>query len=211
MQSKIIEPLLSELDKLANMIETGFNEHRFVGMTAIEEINHALENTVILSRNTLERLRPNIVDSAPSTLALPNIKISGSVKILDYDWLYIKLNTLLPHCRFQTPKYLSDTIKRLLDQFIADGGTIPYHKNALLVIDEHCNMKNRSVYDSDNKSWKAVSNALKGRVFPDDDQFSLGIVLVSTPSESLSCNVFVIDAADAGEFFNMRSGGALYW
>ena len=62
-----------------------------------------------------------------------------------------------------------------------------------------------------NSMLEAVSNALKVRMFPDDDQFSMGLALVSTESEELACNIFVIDASDAGEFFNIRSSGTLYW
>ncbi|MDR2903292.1 MAG: hypothetical protein LBU77_02115 [Clostridiales bacterium] len=178
---------------------------------SVETMNMALETAAVTSRNILERIQKDTDTVKLGAPVLPNLSVCGEVRVIEYGWLHIRLNALLPHCRFQTPKYLNDTVKRLLDQFSANGRTIPYYENAMLIIDEHCNIKSRSVYDPDNKNWKAVSNALKGRVFPDDNQFSLGIVLVSTPSEKLSCNVFVIDAADAGEFFNMRSGGSLYW
>jgi len=176
----------------------------------IEKINRALEKTTVTSRNILERLWLDAGMPIRKSEKCPFINISGSVRVIGYDWLHIKLNTLLPHCRFQAPQYLIDTIKRLLDVYAAAGGMIPYHSNALLVIDEFCSIQNRNVYDQDNKGWKAVSNALKGRVFPDDDQFSLGIALVSTLSEETISNIFVIGMQDAGEFFNLRSDGSLY-
>ena len=58
--------------------------------------------------------------------------------------------TLLPHCRFQSPGYLADTITRLLDGFVENGRRLPYYKKALLVMDEHCSCENRTVYDQDN-------------------------------------------------------------
>jgi len=180
-------------------------------VSAAERVSEALESTVVTSRNTLEMLRLNMEIPKPGAPALPYINISGAVRVIEYNWLHIKLNTLLPHCRFQTPLYLSDTITRLLDNYAANGRKIPYYENALLVIDEHCDIQSRTVFDPDNKGWKAVSNALKGRVFPDDDQFSLGVSLVSARSEKPACNIFVIGVFDAGEFFNMRSGGLLYW
>jgi len=178
---------------------------------AVEKVCEALERAVITSRNTLERLWLYEVIAKQRAQAAPYENISGTVRVLEYNWLHIKLNSLLPHCRFQTPVYLGDTIKRLLDAHTAKAGRLPYHENALLIIDEHCNIKNRNSFDQDNKGWRAVSNALKGRVFPDDDQFSLGVALVSARSEKPACNIFIIDALDAGNFFNMRSSGSLYW
>lgn len=176
-----------------------------------EKVNDVLEKSVILSRNTLEYLQADSDTSKAGAPVLPYIHVSGEVRILEYDWLHIKLNTLLPHCRFQTPIYIGDTITRLLNAFSAKGGKISYFKNAFLIIDEHCDIANRTVFDQDNKGWKAVSNVLKGRVFPDDDQFSLGIALISTKSPIPTCNIFVIPASDAGDFFAMQTQGVLYW
>ena len=44
----------------------------------------------------------------------PFCAIDGRVEKLGYNWLHIQLNTLLPHCRYQTPLWLTDTIRRLL-------------------------------------------------------------------------------------------------
>ena len=80
-----------------------------------------------------------------------------------------------PHCRYQTPLWLTDTIRRLLDGFEAGGNTVPYFRErAMLVIDEHSEIAGRRVFDQDNKGWKAVCNALKGRAIPDDDQYNAG-------------------------------------
>ena len=49
-------------------------------------------------------------------------------------WLHIQLNTLLPHCRYQTSDWLSDTIHRLLDEYESGGSKLPFFKEAMLVI-----------------------------------------------------------------------------
>ena len=73
------------------------------------------------------------------------------------------------------------------------------------MIDEHCDIAARQVYDQDNKAWKAISNALKGRVVADDDQYSLGVCLLSRRSSEAECHIYVLPVQDAGDFFFLRS------
>ena len=108
--------------------------------------------------------------------ALPPLDAAGKVEVNEFGWLHIQLNTLLPHCRFAPPLWLTDTISRLLDRHERRHGKLPLLEQALLVIDEYCDVDSRQVYDADNKGWKAVSNAIK-----------------------------VLPMADAGDFFFMRS------
>lgn len=176
----------------------------------LERLNAALEHAAVLSRNTLEQARPCVDFLQGGKPPAPCVDIGGTVRLLDGRWLHIRLDTLLPHCRFQSPGYLADTITRLLDGFVENGRRLPYYKKALLVMDEHCSCESRTVFDQDNKGWKAVPNALKGRLFPDDDQFSLGIALLSTESEKAGCNIYVMPAEDAGEFFELRRDGLLF-
>ena len=164
----------------------------------------------MLSRNTLEQARPCVDFLQGGKPPAPCVDIGGTVRLLDGRWLHIRLDTLLPHCRFQSPGYLADTISRLLDSFGENGRRLPYYKKALLVMDEHCSCESRTVFDQDNKGWKAVPNALKGRLFPDDDQFSLGIALLSTESEKAGCKIYVRPAEGAGEFFELRRDGLLF-
>lgn len=133
--------------------------------------------------------------------------IAGSVETDQYGWLHIKLNTLLPHCKYKANPYLADTIAALLDGYRQSGGTIPFFSRALLVIDEHCNIGSRQVFDQDNKGWKVVANALKGRVVKDDDQFSLSVAMLSTWDDVPSCHIYALDPDDAGTFFDLRAGG----
>ena len=176
----------------------------------LERLNAALEHAAVLSRNTLEQARPCVDFLQGGKPPAPCVDIGGTVRLLDGRWLHIRLDTLLPHCRYQVPAYLSDTITRLLDGFGQGGGKLPYYEKATLVIDEHCSRKTRTVFDQDNKGWKAVPNALKGRLFPDDDQFSLGTALLSTECESAECNIYLLHAGDEGEFFELRREGLLF-
>ena len=180
------------------------------GFVQMERLNDALERAAILSRNTLERLRPRVDFPQSGKPALPEQPVYGTIRLFNGYWLHIRMETLLPHCRFQVPAYLGDTLARLLDGFVKNGARLPYYNKALLVIDEHCDCRSRTVYDQDNKGWKAVSNALKGRLFPDDDQFTLGVALLSSKSNTPHCNIYVLPAEDAEAFFNLRSGGLLY-
>ena len=145
----------------------------------------------------------------------PYCAAAGHVEKLGYSWLHIQLNTLLPHCRYQAPLWLSDTIRRLLDNFEAGGNTVPYFRErAMLVIDEHSDVSGRRVFDQDNKGWKAVCNALKGRAIPDDDQYTLSVSLLATPSTENVCHITLMDLRDASDFFTLHSGdyalGSIY-
>ena len=132
--------------------------------------------------------------------------ISGRVEVDENGWLHIVLNTLLPHCKYQTGSYLKDTIVRLLSNYQLNVGELPTYQTAMLVIDEHCAIENRQIYDQDNKGWKGIPNALKGLVIADDDQFSLGVALISTWEKETACHIYVMSIEDAGTFFTFQKG-----
>ncbi|MCM1148855.1 MAG: hypothetical protein NC319_02045 [Butyricicoccus sp.] len=99
---------------------------------------------------------------------------------------------------------------RLLDEYENGGSVLPYYKQALIVIDEHSDVPRRKVYDQDNKGWKAISNAIKGRLIP-DDQYTLGVALLSTRSSENVCHITLMDRADAADFFSyMHSNGGSF-
>lgn len=137
--------------------------------------------------------------------ALEPLNIAGRAECNEFGWLHIQLNSLLPNCRFASPLWITDTITRLLDRLERREGKLPLLETALLVIDEHCDISARQVYDQDNKGWKAISNALKGRVVVDDDQYSLGVCLLSSRSPEEACHIYVLPVQDAGDFFFLRS------
>ena len=171
------------------------------------------ERSALELRRLCEQYSPGVGGYGNRARA-PAMEIAGHVEILCEDWLHICLNPLLPHCRFQSPNWLTDTIRRLLDHYEAQGKPLPRYKRALLVIDEHSSIGGRHVFDQDNKGWKAVSNALKGRVIEDDDQYTLNVALVSTMSKETACHITLLEQRDAADFFSLRSGdhgfGCLY-
>ena len=136
---------------------------------------------------------------------IPAREVTGSVEITGYDWLHIRVNALLPSVRFRPADWFSDTIRRLLDEYEQSRQKLPYYRQALLVIEECSELSGRRAFDQDNKGWKAVSNSMKGRLFPDDDQYTLGVCLLSTWSSENACHIYLLDASDAGAFFTSRA------
>ncbi len=65
---------------------------------------------------------------------------------------------------------------------------------------------NRKTVWIDAKQDKAVSNAIKGRLIPDDDQHTLAVALLSGRSEADICHITLLDLADAADFFAFHSG-----
>ncbi|MDR0861803.1 MAG: hypothetical protein LBN30_03380 [Oscillospiraceae bacterium] len=135
----------------------------------------------------------------------PPHTIAGRAEVNEYGWLHIKIDALLPHCRYTSPAYLTDTIARLLDEFERGRRRLPYFDAAALVIDEHCDIETRTVFDQDNKGWKAIPNALKGRVIKDDDQFTLSVHLISTKSAEMACHIYILPQSEAGDFFYAKA------
>lgn len=179
----------------------------------LEQTMESFERSALELRRLCEQYSPG-VGGYGNRARVPAREIAGRVEILCEDWLHIRLNTLLPHCRFQSPNWLTDTIRRLLDHYEAQGKPLPRYKRALLVIDEHSSIGGRHVFDQDNKGWKAVSNALKGRVIEDDDQYTLNVALMSKMSKETACHITLLEQWDAADFFSLRSGdhgfGCLY-
>ncbi len=170
----------------------------------LDKMSAQFESAALSMRSLCEKHRPE-ASRGESKPALPAISLTGEAEVNEYGWLHITLNTLLPHCRYQTPAWLSDTIGRLLDEYERrDRRKLPRFERAALVIDEHCNIESRTIYDSDNKGWKAIPNALKGRVIKDDDQFSLSVSLITTKSDTPSCHIYLFPVEDTGDFFFMK-------
>jgi hypothetical protein len=171
----------------------------------LEKTTEEFERATLELRRLCEQYAPGVGGYGAKPVVPPRSLI-GHVDMLDHRWLHIQLNTLLPHCRYQAPTWLSDTIRRLLDDYERQGNTLPFLQQAFLIIDEHSSVDGRHVYDQDNKGWKAVSNAIKGRLIPDDDQYTLGVVLLSKRSEENICHISLVPRADAAEFLSLHSG-----
>lgn len=171
----------------------------------LEETSGQFEASALELRRLCERYAPGAGGYGQRS-KLPQLQVTGCVERYCDTWLHIRLNTLLPHCRYQPPVWLTDTIRRLLDDYEAQGKPLPQYQRAMLVIDEHTDISARHVYDQDNKGYKAVSNAIKGRLIPDDDQHTLALCLLSTESRENVCHITLLDMADAADFFSLRSG-----
>ncbi len=172
----------------------------------LEQTMEQFESATLELRRLCERHSPGIGGYAKKGV-LRAMDVTGSVEEFGYGWLHITLNTLLPHCRYQSPNWLTDTISRLLDGYESCGKKLPFYQRALLVIDEHTAIEGRHIFDQDNKGWKAVSNAIKGRLIPDDDQHTLAVALLSTKiQEQEQCHITVLHQADAHDFFAAHSG-----
>ena len=195
-----LRELLHKACSESDLLSTAEMERQLTNLLAY------LESAVLLARRMAEGQPQLPIHQSAHSPAWPVTGIAGSIETNEFGWLHITLNTLLPHSRFTTPAYLSDTLTRLIAGHHAKRGWVPFFRKAILIIDEHCDLKNRQVFDQDNKGWKAIPNALKGLVVEDDDQQSLELALLSTPDSEAACHIYVLDADDAGEFFSIRSG-----
>lgn len=102
----------------------------------LEQTMEHFESAALELRRLCEQYSPGTGGFSKKSV-LPAMDVTGSVEEFGYGWLHITLNTLLPHCRYQNPNWLADTISRLLDGYVACGKELPFYRRALLVIDEH--------------------------------------------------------------------------
>ena len=175
----------------------------------LHALANILEVATVQTRNHFERICAGREAGRYGGKPISSIPLAGMVELYESRWLHITLNALLPHCRFKTPQYLTDTLTRLLDGFQQTFGRLPYYEKALLVIDERSSIAARKVFDQDNKGWKAIPNALKGRIFPDDSQDSLDLALLSKGGEKPCCHIYIMAQEDAADFFALRIGGRI--
>ncbi len=156
----------------------------------LEKASGQFEYAVLELRKICERYCPG-VGGYPKQSLTETEHPTGRVEIVNDRWVRVTLNTLLPHSRFYSPIWLSDTIRCLLTGYEREHGRLPFFPKAVLVIEEACSIGGRRIFDQDNKGWKAVANAIKGWLIPDDDQFSLSIALRSVFSDENSCRILI--------------------
>lgn len=124
----------------------------------LEQTAASLEQGTVELRGLCESCLPELLTIGRKPV-LPPLEVAGTISVNEFGWLMLELNTLLPHCRFSTPAWLTDTITRLLDQHERRQGKLPMLDRALLVIEEFCDVDSRNVFDQDNKGWKSGSGA----------------------------------------------------
>ena len=135
---------------------------------------------------------------------------SGHIEIAGAGWVHMQIDTLLPHCRYMPATWLTDTVRQLLTAYMQHTNFRLHFKQILLVIDEHSDVDGRHVFDQDNKGWKAVSNALKGLVIDDDDQYHLSVHMMSSRSAENVCHISLVLPESAEEFFRFHQKGIAY-
>lgn len=178
--------------------------------TLLDAAMQKVEATCIDMRRLCEEIRPTLPNFRFGQANYHIREISGEVTLMDTGWLDIRLNTLLPHCKsFASTAYITDTISRLLDQFKKSGGEIPLFDKAFLAIIEHSAFDVSGAFDHDNKGFKAVVNALKGRLFPDDNQFEMSLGLFTVQDEDACCHIYITPFEAAGDFLYQMSGELL--
>lgn len=169
-----------------------------------------IETACIHMRRLCEEVRPTLPDLRFSHANYHVKEINGEVTLMDTGWLDIRLNALLPHCkRIGGTEYIADTIGRLLDRFRDSGGDIPLFEKAFLAIVEHAPMEASGAFDHDNKGFKAAVNALKGRLFPDDNQFEMALGLFTVQDGDACCHIYAMPFESAGDFFYQMADGLL--
>ena len=203
---------LIDLNDRLEAVLNGFNliiKNGTVDSRSIDAVLVDAEKATIKLRNLAEALRPRQQERTKEKEAAP-IHIVGTTTVNEFGWLHITLNTLLPGCKYKSPHYLRNTILQLLGDYRKSGRQLPYFEKAMLIIEEHCDIQSRQVFDQDNKGWKAIPNAIKGLIVPDDDQFTLELALLSKLDTEPACHIYVLPAEDAGEFFSVRTGNYGY-
>ena len=204
-----VRALLCGHGRLTALSQSGADDYAL--SEALDRWCERFESGTILLRNMREKNRVSRVSeeasSAPALRESP-LRIAGSAEVNDYGFVHITMNTLLPNRRFGASSYVTDTVTRLLDEYERSGRTLPRFETAMLVIDEHSDIKSRVVFDQDNKAWKSIPNALKGRLIPDDDGFTLDIALLSQKSETPACHIYLLPKDEAFDFFWHRQNFA---
>ena len=163
----------------------------------IDGLLDSMERGTITARTMLEKYRPQIPFKKGGSVQKTIENVTGEIEITSEMWVHIKLNTLLPHCKYTTTTYLQDTISRLLKSC---PGRLPKYEKVFLAIVEHCNIQSRNAYDQDNKGWKQIPNALKGILFEDDDQFHVSLGLFSVYDDIPICHIYVMPIESASDF-----------
>ena len=116
----------------------------------LEQTMGYFESATLELRKLCERHAPGIGVFGGKPLAKQELP-TGSIEIAGCGWVHMKINTLLPHCRYQSPEWLSDTIRYLLTKYMTVTDLHVRFKRMMLVIDEHSNIHDRHVFDQDNK------------------------------------------------------------
>lgn len=183
---------ITAVDKCLDELWSGFHSAERTN-TLLDVVMQQVELCCIEMRKTCEKIRPPISVANKHPGSTFHEEIFGEIFVSSEKKIHIRLNALLPHCKFVGgTQYVSDSIIRLLNNFEAEGGKLPCYNKAFVAIVEHCSLSTASAFDNDNKGFKGVVNALKGRLFEDDNQFELSLGLFNVIDEETYCDIFVM-------------------
>lgn len=204
----LIEHALQKVNSLAALADGGRLREEKLQLT-LEETAQYFEAATLTLRAICERHMPGVGGyGKPEELRYQHP--SGHIEIAGAGWVHMQLDTLLPHCRYLPAAWLTDTVRRLLNAYMQHTHFRLHFKQLLLIIDEHSDVDGRHVFDQDNKGWKAVSNALKGLVIDDDDQYHLSVHMMSSRSAENVCHISLVLPESAEDFFRLHRNGMAY-
>ncbi len=216
MDSEVIVQTVSQMqehlkksDKFLDAIKNGCRT-KMKFETLLDAAMSEMENACISMRRLAEEMRPQIEMDIQNADCCFHEEVYGTVTITENGWLDIRLNALLPHCKNAgNTQYVTDTITRLINNFEKEGGIVPQFEKAFLAIVEHANEDASEVFDHDNKGFKAVINALKGRAFSDDNQYEMSLGMFTVIDADVCCHIFVTPYEEASDFLYLMQGEML--
>jgi len=162
------------------------------------------DNEFITVIQNVRELRKKTDESDENEISdMLNSSASGTIELVGNYWLHLRLEMTLPGDRNRGEvKRVSNTVNNLLDYYYGYLGYLPRYEWAFVAIVEHKTPDgNDSSYDNDNKGYRAIPNALKGRVFADDNQFNMSLGLFTIDdSEAPCCDVYVVPMDEVADF-----------
>ena len=104
------------------------------------DIIDSVESACITTRNVIDKYRimKPFTENAKKEKIIS--EVTGTAEVTTEGWLHIKLNTLLPNCRYKTNGYIQDTLTRLLDEC---DKPLPMFDKAFLAIVEYCDYESK--------------------------------------------------------------------
>lgn len=169
-----------------------------------DEVLCAAETAVLTARRVFGGMLEKGRQGKPLRLVPRSAEVTGSVKVTREGWTVIRLDTLLQNARRRTTGYIENSILELLKQWRGSGGVLPWYRHAFVVITEHTDRKSGNVYDPDNREWKAVTNALKGVLIEDDDQFTVSLILDTVPDGKGYTEIVVLPYHETAAYLSGR-------
>ena len=167
----------------------------------------AAETAVLAARRAFGGMMEKGRQGKPLRLVPRSAEVTGAVKVTREGWTVIRLDTMLQNARRRTTGYIENSILELLKLWRGRGGVLPWYRHAFVVITEHTDGKGGNVYDPDNREWKAVTNALKGVLFEDDDQFTVSLILDTVPDGRGYTEITVLPYHEAAAYLVGQSFG----